>query len=91
MFGVIDTVPIAIGYEITDAQIQTNAIVFLWEGFSSNLTDTLQIPPRGTQHETGKLKSALHRTMDNHPDTPTAVLWSNKVLPIKMVVLIPQL
>ena len=59
MFRVLNNVPVAIGYQVANTHIQPNAITLLGQGLRFRLTDTLHIPARGAQDNTGKFERAL--------------------------------
>ncbi len=91
VFGVIDTLPIAVSDEVPNTHIQPYSIIFLREWFRFCLTDTLEVPARRAQHDTSKLKLANHRTVNNDANTPTHLLRSLEPSIIQAVRCIPEL
>src|SRR5258706_927961 len=91
IFGIVDHMPIAIGYQIADPQIKSNSIVLLRQWLRRCFTNTLQIPARGAQDKASKLECALQRAMDNDTDTTTTLSRSLKASIIQTVLCITEL
>ncbi len=73
MLGIVDDVPIAICHQRAYTHIKPNGIALLREWYRRCLTDTLEIPARGTQDNARTFERAFKGPMHNHTDT-TATL-----------------
>src|SRR6266487_2895706 len=70
--GILNDLPTAISNQVADTHIKPNGRVLFREWHRLGLTDALDIPAGGAQHETGKLEGSLQRAMHDHTNTSTA-------------------